>query len=104
MGCVIDGNFFWGGGIDPKMLQKWVWLFIERIAELADNVVSIFLIVTCHCNDHQQIVFESRLGNHDVGNDCLMSIDRTNFLICRRVLPLRHINLQRSLRFTMSSA
>jgi hypothetical protein len=30
------------GAIDPKTLRKWVWLFIERIAELADKVVSIF--------------------------------------------------------------
>jgi hypothetical protein len=31
------------GATDPKTLQKWVWLLIERIAELADEVVSIFL-------------------------------------------------------------
>jgi hypothetical protein len=28
------------GAIDPKTMRKWVWLFLERIAELADNVVS----------------------------------------------------------------
>ena len=28
-----------------------------------------------------QIVFESRFGAHDVGNDCLMTIDGTNFRI-----------------------
>jgi hypothetical protein len=28
------------GAIDPKTMQKWVWFFLERIAELADNVVS----------------------------------------------------------------
>ena len=26
------------GAINPKTLWKWVWLFIERIAELADDV------------------------------------------------------------------
>jgi len=31
-----------------------------------------------------QIVFESRLGAHDVGNDCLMSIDGTNFRILQK--------------------
>ena len=28
-----------------------------------------------------QIVFESRLGNHDMGNDCLMTIDGTDLCI-----------------------
>jgi hypothetical protein len=40
-GCSTIGGG--GGGINPKTLQKWVWLFIERIAKLADEVVSIFL-------------------------------------------------------------
>jgi hypothetical protein len=31
-----------------------------------------------------QIVFESRLGAHDVGNDCFMSIDGTNFHILQK--------------------
>ena len=31
--------------------------------------------------DRSQIVFESRLGNHDVGNDCLMMINGTDFRI-----------------------
>ena len=34
------------GAIDPKPLRRWVWLFIERIAELADEVVSIFVMPT----------------------------------------------------------
>jgi hypothetical protein len=42
-GCSAVGSR--GGGIDPKTLQKWVWLFIERIAKLADNVVSNFIVV-----------------------------------------------------------
>ncbi len=28
------------GAIDPKIMRKWVWLFLECIAKLADNVVS----------------------------------------------------------------
>ena len=31
-----------------------------------------------------QIVFESRLGAHVVANDCLMSIDGTNFRILQK--------------------
>ncbi len=27
--------------IDPKTMQKWVWLFLECIAKLADHVVSL---------------------------------------------------------------
>ena len=39
-GCSAVGGS--KGAIDPKTFRKWVWLFIERIAELADEVVSIF--------------------------------------------------------------
>ena len=39
-GCSAVGGS--KGAIDPKTLRKWVWLFIERIAELADEVVCIF--------------------------------------------------------------
>jgi hypothetical protein len=39
-GCSAVGGS--KGAIDPKTLRKWVWLFIERIAKLADEVVSIF--------------------------------------------------------------
>ncbi len=28
------------GAINPKTMRKWVWLFLECFAELADNVVS----------------------------------------------------------------
>ena len=28
------------GAVNPKALRKWVWLFLERISELADEVVS----------------------------------------------------------------
>jgi hypothetical protein len=31
-----------------------------------------------------QIIFKSRLGAHDVGNDCLMSIDGTDFHILQK--------------------
>ncbi len=37
-GCSAVGGF--EGAVDPKMLWKWVWLSIERIAKLVDNVVS----------------------------------------------------------------
>jgi hypothetical protein len=30
------------GAIDPKTMRKWVWLFLECICELADEVVSLF--------------------------------------------------------------
>ena len=29
-----------GGAVNPKTIRKWVWLFIERIGKLADDVVS----------------------------------------------------------------
>ena len=40
-GCFAVGGS--KGAIDPKTMRKWVWLFLERIAELADHVVSLFV-------------------------------------------------------------
>ena len=39
-GCTAVGAS--KGAIDPKTMRKWVWLFLERICELADEVVSFF--------------------------------------------------------------
>ena len=39
-GCAAVGGA--KGAIDPKTMRKWVWLFLERICELADEVVSFF--------------------------------------------------------------
>jgi hypothetical protein len=37
-GCSAVGGS--KGAIDPKTMRKWVWLFLEHIAKLANNVVS----------------------------------------------------------------
>jgi hypothetical protein len=37
-GCAAVGGS--KGAIDPKTMRKWVWLVLERIADLADVVVS----------------------------------------------------------------
>jgi hypothetical protein len=43
-GCAaFDGS---SGGVNPKTMHKWVWFFLERITELADEVVSSLLY---HC-------------------------------------------------------
>jgi len=39
-GCAAVGGS--RGAIDPKTMRKWVWLFLERINDLADKVVSVF--------------------------------------------------------------
>ena len=39
-GCAAVGGS--RGAIDPKTMRKWVWLFLERINNLADEVVSVF--------------------------------------------------------------
>jgi len=39
-GCSAVGGS--KGAINPKTLRKWVWLFIECITKLADEVVSTF--------------------------------------------------------------
>jgi hypothetical protein len=43
------------GTIVPKTLQKWVWLFIERIAELADEVVCIFCCAGTRILAHRRL-------------------------------------------------
>jgi hypothetical protein len=43
------------GAIDPKTLRKWVWLFIERIAELADEVVRFFCRACAHILSHRRL-------------------------------------------------
>jgi hypothetical protein len=41
------------GAIGPKTMHKWVWLFLECIAELADNVVSdLILLYPCLSLSH----------------------------------------------------
>ncbi len=91
-GCLVVGASM--GAVDPKTMRKWVWQFIENIADLADDVVSNFVnsrshIVHCRLMPPlpiiiavpPQIIFESRLGTHYVGNDCTMMIDGTDFWI-----------------------
>ena len=80
------------GAVNPKTMRKWVWLLLERIAELADEVVSPF-IVSFSCLAlpltsffvatslaKPQIVFESRF-EHDVQNKCLTTINGTDYCI-----------------------
>ena len=43
-GCSVVGAS--AGAVDPKTFRKWVWAFIVAIAELVDEVVSIFYILT----------------------------------------------------------
>ncbi len=38
-GCAAVGAS--GGAVDPKTHRKWVWAFIDVIAELVDEVVSL---------------------------------------------------------------
>ena len=91
-GCAAVGES--KGAIDPKTMRKWVWLLLERIGELADEVVSLGfpscpsgIVISpppfCHrCCPlaKPQINFESRLVD-DALNDCLMSIDGTDFRV-----------------------
>jgi hypothetical protein len=41
-GCSVVGAS--SGAVDPKTFKKWVWMFIENIQELVDEVVSIYFI------------------------------------------------------------
>jgi hypothetical protein len=58
LGCSAVGGS--KGAIDPKTMRKWVWLFLERIAALPDDVVSkinLFIsppvVVSPHCIVHR---------------------------------------------------
>ncbi len=48
-GCAAVGRL--RGAVDPKTMRKWVWLFLERITELADKVVSsvLYCRLAWHC-------------------------------------------------------
>ena len=90
-GCSTVGTS--KGAVDPKTKCKWVWQFIACIGELADDAMSFFMMFIpnncpilprphrCHLLSPRRIVFESRLGAHDVGNDCTMTVDGTDFWI-----------------------
>jgi hypothetical protein len=83
------------GAVDPKKMQKWVWLFLKRIAELANHVASCFvpsprrqlsshlLLVVVAFLPKSQIMFKSCLVN-DIRNNCLMTIDGTDFKILQK--------------------
>ncbi len=50
-GCSAVGGS--KGAIGPKTMHKWVWLFLECIAKLADNVVSdLILLYPCPSLSH----------------------------------------------------
>ena len=118
------------GAVDPKTRRKWVWAFIDAVANLVNTVVSLtynvrmvrrvivhrsevpepvaakkiaqttlpsmprreLSIVFSTASSHPrrrrplqtQIVFESRLGAHNVGNNCTMTIDGTDFRILQK--------------------
>ena len=36
------------GGIDPKTMRKWVWLFIRSISGLSDTVVGSFVLLVVY--------------------------------------------------------
>ena len=85
VGCSTVGAI--EGAVDPKTHRKWVWAFIEAIAEVQDEVVSTQCLnffnynIFSHTTLQPQIVFESRLGSHDLLNDCTMTVDGTDFRI-----------------------
>jgi hypothetical protein len=50
-GCSAVGGS--KGAIDSKTMRKWVWLFLEHIAKLADDVVSYLFCCALarHCHN-----------------------------------------------------
>ena len=49
LGCTAIGMS--RGAVDPSTMYKWVWLFLERITKLADEVVSslLYCCLARHC-------------------------------------------------------
>ena len=72
------------GGIDIKTMHKCINPYADALFELNYDVVndaSLFYFNTTHfLTCHQQICFEDRFEG-DTGNDCLMSVDGTDFRI-----------------------
>lgn len=81
------------GSVDEKTFRKWVWLFVCAIASLESNVVSttatrtrtaLYFYPTFSASliliFSLKIVWEKRL-ERDSGNDCLVSVDGTDFRI-----------------------
>ncbi|GKZ00549.1 hypothetical protein MPSEU_001007300 [Mayamaea pseudoterrestris] len=52
------------GGVDEKTVAKWSWLFIDKISSLENQIIR----------------WENRFDD-DIGNDCLVSVDGTDFRI-----------------------
>jgi hypothetical protein len=46
LGCLVVSAST--GAANPKTMRKWVWQFIENIADLADKVVSLFVTSRSH--------------------------------------------------------
>ncbi len=91
-GCLVVGAST--GTVDPRTMRKCMWQFIENISNLTDKVVSLFVQPLphrpppSHAHPHPlssspspQIIFESRLGADDVGNNCITTIDGPGFWI-----------------------
>ena len=72
------------GGINIKTIHKRIEPYVDALFELNYDVVSdasLFYFNTTHfLTCHQQICFEDRFEG-DTGNDCLMSVDGTDFRI-----------------------
>ena len=72
--------------VDAKTYQKYVWRFIVAISDLEVHVVR-FSMIHCHIivsflflKFFLQIKFSNRYAE-DEGNDCLVSVDGTDFCI-----------------------
>jgi hypothetical protein len=46
LGCLVVGGSM--GAVNPNTMRKWVWQFIENKADLADEVVSLFVNSRSH--------------------------------------------------------
>jgi hypothetical protein len=80
------------GGVDKETYRKWCWLFIEAIAGLESHVVSKHhSSISCFRSINSavclllsfQIIFEDRFKG-DKGNDCLMTVDCTDFRVAEQ--------------------
>lgn len=71
------------GAIDPKTLRKYIWPFIKAISDLEPEVVSLLFDCT-YLNQQSLLTFlQIQLENRfklDRHNDCLLSVDGTDFM------------------------
>ena len=77
------------GGVDPETFHKWKWDFVEAVAQLdclmasasPMHVASISCLMVVYSHLVAHFSLDANHFINDKGNDCLISVDGTDFQI-----------------------